>query len=317
MFERFTEKARRAIFFARYEASQFGRPYIEAEHLLLGVFREDRALVSQFLASYSRLEVIRQAITERGKSGVSISTSLDLPLSRESQHVLEYAAEEAESMNHQHVGTPHLLLGLLREENSFAAQLLVEQGLVLDSVREQVQQSEPLAPGRPASVAGLDRWLSEHKAPTGVWAVKQKRLANGTTHFAFYRNEPESEIAQIRQRIDSLIDAMERAIASHEFEKARAYADEEKKAREQLNLEELPPRLPLLCIEIIRDDRFSEVQKRCDGYIAQGVPQIWLLDAGIKRAYTVTATEGLREFKGAVLEISSPPLKMDLSRIFD
>jgi Uma2 family endonuclease len=77
------------------------------------------------------------------------------------------------------------------------------------------------------------------------------------------------------------------------------------------------PRIPLLCIEIIRDDRFSEVQKRCDGYIAQGVPQVWLLDAASKRAYTVTPTEGLREFKGAVLEISSPPLKMDLSRIFD
>jgi hypothetical protein len=269
MLERFTEKARRAIFFARYEASQFGCSYIETEHLLLGVFREDQALASKFLASSSRLEVIRHAITERGKSGVTISTSVDLPLSRDSQRVLEYAAEESESMNHQHVGTPHLLLGLLREEKSFAAQLLGEQGLTLDSVREHVGQSEPQSAAA-VPMPGLDRWLSEQEARGGLWTVKRKRLANGTTHFAIYANHSPEE-----------------------------------------------PRIPLLCIEIIRDDRFSEVQKRCDGYIAQGVPQVWLLDPANKRAYTVTSAEGLREFKGAVLETASPPLEMDLSRIFD
>jgi len=67
-----------------------------------------------------------------------------------------------------------------------------------------------------------------------------------------------------------------------------------------------------VCIEIISDD-LSEVRKRCDDYIAE----VWLLDPYFKRAYTVTKTAGLREFKGEILQIANPPLEMDLTRIFD
>ena len=108
MFERYTEKARRTIFFARYEASQFGCSYIETEHLLLGLFREDKALASQFLESHSKLEAIRYSIAQRGKTGDKIATSVDLPLSQECKRVLAYAAEESEGMNHKTIGTPHL-----------------------------------------------------------------------------------------------------------------------------------------------------------------------------------------------------------------
>jgi Uma2 family endonuclease len=135
---------------------------------------------------------------------------------------------------------------------------------------------------------------------------------------------PAEKLAQILKRIDFIVEGMERAIANHEFEKARFYSDEERKEREnlralreQFNFEEPPPRVPLLCIEVIRDERFSEVQKRCDDYIAEGVTQVWLLDPDFKRAYTVTKTEGLREFKGGILQIADPPLEMDLRRIFD
>ena len=117
---------------------------------------------------------------------------------------------------------------------------------------------------------------------------------------------------------------MERAIANHELEKARFYSDEERKEREnlralreQFNFEEPPPLVPLLCIEVIRDKCFSEVQKRCDDHIAEGVTQVWLLYPDLKRAYTVNKTEGLREFKGGILRIADPPLEMDLGRIFD
>jgi hypothetical protein len=142
MFERYTYKARRAIFFARYEASQFGWSQIEAEFLLLGVFREDKALANQFLASHTKLKDLRHSITQHVKTGPKIATSVDLPLSHECQQVLAYAAEESERMNRRHLGTAHLLLGLLREEKSFAAQLLREQGLTLSLVRAQVLQSE-------------------------------------------------------------------------------------------------------------------------------------------------------------------------------
>src|SRR5580658_8419762 len=98
MFERYTEKARRVIFFARYEASQFGSPYIETEHLLLGVLREDKALTNRLLASNANIEDLRNSITRRGKTGPKISTSVDLPLSHELKRALAYGAEEGERL---------------------------------------------------------------------------------------------------------------------------------------------------------------------------------------------------------------------------
>ena len=72
-----------------------------------------------------------------------------------------------------------------------------------------------------------------------------------------------------------------------------------------------------MCIEIICDEPFSEVQRRSDDHIAEGVAQVWLLHPGLKRAYTVTKTDGFQEFKGEILQSSNPPLEMDLSKIFD
>src|ERR1700728_2150726 len=114
MFERYTEKARRVIFFARYEASQFGSPHIEAEHLLLGILREDKALTNRFLRSHAAVESIRKQIEANRTMGEKTATSVDLPLSNESKRVLAYAAEESERAAQQHIGTEHLLLGLLR-----------------------------------------------------------------------------------------------------------------------------------------------------------------------------------------------------------
>jgi hypothetical protein len=334
MFERYTEKARRTIFFARYEASQFGSPYIEAEHLLLGLLREDKSLASRFLRSPA--ESIREQIERHTAPGQKVPTSVDLPLSHECKRVLAYGAEEAERLNHKHIGTEHMLLGLLREEKCFAAQLLHEQGLTIDSVREQLQQSAPPLAQGSAFFARLDQWLAEREARGGIWTGRQERVANTTTHFDIYAGDqpeesekgqdmaPAEKLAQIQRRIDFIVERMERAIANHEFEKARVFSNEERKEREnlrslreQFNLEEPPPRVPLLCIDIISDERFSEVQKRCEDYIAEGVTQVWLLDPKFKRAYTVTKTEGLREFKGEILQIASPPLEMDLRRIFD
>ena len=112
MFERYTEKARRVIFFARYEASQFGSPYIETEHLLLGLLREDKALTNRFLRSHASVESIRKQIEAHTTIREKVSTSVDLPLSNECKRVLAYAAEEAERLGHKHIGTEHLLLGL-------------------------------------------------------------------------------------------------------------------------------------------------------------------------------------------------------------
>src|ERR1700730_15601415 len=138
MFERYTEKARRVIFFARYEASQFGSPYIETEHLLLGLVREDRSLSHRFLRGPAPVEDIRKQIEANTIVREKVSTSVDLPLSNENRRVLSYAAEEAERLSHRHIGTEHLLLGLLREELSFAARILNEHGVRLSGVREEL-----------------------------------------------------------------------------------------------------------------------------------------------------------------------------------
>lgn len=264
MFERYTERARRTIFFARYEASQFGSAYIETEHLLLGILREDKALANHVLGSYEKLEAIRASIGRRGTKGPKIAISVDLPLSNESKRVLGYAAEESERLNHMEIGTPHLLVGLLHEETSFAAELLREQGLTLDLVRERVQRSDVSLEGGSVSMAGLGRWIAEREEEGSPWTLKQKRLKNGTTHFAICAGGA-----------------------------------------------------PVLCIEVIRDDLFSQVRKRCDSYLTEGVAEVWLLEPGLKRAYTVTQAEGLREFKGEILRIADPPLEMDLRTIFD
>jgi hypothetical protein len=336
MFERYTEKARRTIFFARYEASHFGSLYIEADYLLLGLLREDKELANRFLRSHAAVESIRKQIEDHTARRAKVPTSMDLPLSQECKRVLVYGAEEAERLGHKHIDTDHLLLGLLRVEECFAAQLLREQGLTLDSAREQVRQSEARDAQDEPAFARLDQWLAEREARGGIWAVKRKGVPGRTIHFAIYaRDQPKGDeqglemapaerLAQISKQIDFIVAGVERAIASHEFEKARFYSDEERKEREnlralreQFNLEEPPPRVPLLCIEVIGDERFSEVQKRSDDYIAEGVAQVWLLDPGFKRAYTVTKTEGLREFKGGILQIADPPLEMDLRKIFD
>src|ERR1700691_344149 len=151
MFERYTEKARRVIFFARYEASQFGSPYIETEHLLLGLLREDKQLANRVLRSHAAVDSIRKQIEGHTTVREKVSTSVDLPLSHECKRVLAYGAEEAERLSHKHIGTEHLLLGLLREEKCFAAEILHERGLRLSTIREELQrsQSEKVATNRP------------------------------------------------------------------------------------------------------------------------------------------------------------------------
>src|SRR5688500_13582226 len=141
MFERYTERARRVIFFARYEASQLGSNSIETEHLLLGLIREGKGLTSRiFSKSHLSMESIRKEIEGRALYRDKVSTSVDIPLSSESKRVLGYASEEAERMLHNYIGTEHILLGLMREEKSVAAGILGEKGMRLTSVREDIVQ---------------------------------------------------------------------------------------------------------------------------------------------------------------------------------
>ena len=156
MFERYTEKARRSIFFARYEASNFGSPFIETEHLLLGLLRESQALTTRLLGSRGSVESIRKQVEQNTPVREKIQTSVDLPLSNECKRALAYAAEEAERLSHHYIGTEHLALGLLREDKSFAAKILTEYGVELGTLRKELQDTMPQSlpkPGLPYSGA--------------------------------------------------------------------------------------------------------------------------------------------------------------------
>src|SRR5580704_15528313 len=136
MFERYTEKARRVIFFARYEASQYGNPYIETEHLLLGLFREDHLLARLLLNKTGGAQSLREEIESKITRGERLSTSVEVPLSAEAKRVLNLAAEESQRLGQRQVGTEHLVLGILRQNDCWAARLLTARGFTLDGLRE-------------------------------------------------------------------------------------------------------------------------------------------------------------------------------------
>jgi len=136
MFERYTESARRLLFFARYEASELGASLIEAEHLLLGLVRGNEGTPRDILGLAGvSLEGIRQEVERRAACLARTPTSVEMPFSPLAVGVLEFAREEADRLRHNHIGTEHILLGLLREPGSLAFTVLTEAGVRLDEAR--------------------------------------------------------------------------------------------------------------------------------------------------------------------------------------
>ncbi|HXI02131.1 MAG TPA: ATP-dependent Clp protease ATP-binding subunit [Candidatus Saccharimonadales bacterium] len=137
MFEKFTERAKRVLFLARYEASQMGSRVIGTEHLLLGLLKEGEEVTRElFSRSNINIDVLRSELEEMGPSREKISTSVEIPFSEETKKALAYAEEEGNRMLHPYIGTEHLVLGLLRVEHSAAARMLMERGMVLYAARE-------------------------------------------------------------------------------------------------------------------------------------------------------------------------------------
>jgi ATP-dependent Clp protease ATP-binding subunit ClpC len=131
MFERYTEHARRVIFFARYEASQTGGSEIDTEHLLLGLLHQSPGLVMRLREpeQFERLTSEVRKAAEVRFGGPKLPTNVDMPLAPDARNVLTSAAEEADRMHQKHIGTEHLLLALLSEKDGFAATLLNRFGI--------------------------------------------------------------------------------------------------------------------------------------------------------------------------------------------
>jgi ATP-dependent Clp protease ATP-binding subunit ClpC len=137
MFEKFTEKAKRILFLARYEASQQGSKVIGTEHILLGLLKEGEETTRElFTRANVSMDLLQAELERRNPAREKLSTSVEIPFSEETKKALQFAEEEAERLMHPHIGTEHLLLGLLRLEDSVAGRMLAERGMRLFAVRE-------------------------------------------------------------------------------------------------------------------------------------------------------------------------------------
>jgi ATP-dependent Clp protease ATP-binding subunit ClpC len=139
MFERFTDRARKVMALANQEAQRFNHDCIGTEHILLGLVKEGSGVGAQVLKNLDvDIKKLRLEIEKHVKSGPDMVTMGKLPQTPRAKKVIEFAIEEARSLNHNYVGTEHILLGLLREADGIAAQILMGMGLKLEDIRQEV-----------------------------------------------------------------------------------------------------------------------------------------------------------------------------------
>jgi uncharacterized protein (TIGR03435 family) len=200
MFNRFTQRALRVLFYARSEVSQLGSSALEPEHILLGILDDGDGLGSRILArTGDALDEFRSDIVRRLTGRERVPESDEVPFSASCERVLQYAAEEADRLLHNSVGTEHLLLGLLREERSVAADVLAARGLRIEAVREAIvdllsrgEQLEP--PGPPPTPANTYRWpqipfvpsRTVHILHSGVRSPHESVINHAGTVFSAY-----------------------------------------------------------------------------------------------------------------------------------
>lgn len=204
VFERFTESARRVIFSAKRIAHQVGSPKIETEHLLLGLLTADQRLAWRFLGSPWAADEVWRTVALSKPIGDKTPFPKEIPLSPESKRVLAFAAEEADLCASQNIGTEHLLLGLVREANCFAAQILAKRGMDLASTREDLTRN-----------------------PFDDSVVQQ---------FVRERDPLPGDVIELQTRIKLIASRVKDAISNHDFSKAREHSDEEGQERDRLNL---------------------------------------------------------------------------------
>ena len=170
-YERFTDRARKVMQLANQEAQRFNHEYIGTEHILLGLVKEGSGVAANVLKNLDiDLRKIRLEVEKLVRSGPDLVTMGRLPQTPRAKKVIEYSMEEARNLNHNYVGTEHILLGLLREHEGVAAQVLMNLGLKLEEVRQEVlnllghglenEAMDPtergLDPGGPSGLGGDD-----------------------------------------------------------------------------------------------------------------------------------------------------------------
>ena len=175
MYERFTDRARKVMQLANQEAQRFNHEYIGTEHILLGLVKEGSGVAANVLKNLDiDLRRIRLEVEKIVQAGPDMVTMGKLPQTPRAKKVIEYSIEEARNLNHNYVGTEHLLLGLLREQEGVAAQVLINLGLKLEDVREEVlnllghnmDSGESTGGGGSGGGGGGERTASKGKSKT-------------------------------------------------------------------------------------------------------------------------------------------------------
>jgi ATP-dependent Clp protease ATP-binding subunit ClpA len=233
MFERFTERARRVVVLAQEEARMLNHNYVGTEHLLLGLIHEGEGVAAKALESLGiSLEAVRQQVEEIIGPGQEPPPG-HIPFTPRAKKVLELSLREAKELGHDYIGTEHILLGLIREGDGVAAQVLVKLGADLSRVRQQVIQL--LAdPGEEPALAGTGEAPEMARAAIGMMARRlddvsarvdslDRRLA-AIERWAGLRPDPgdlDQEIARVRREKEAAIDRQD-------FEASAALRDQEK-----------------------------------------------------------------------------------------
>lgn len=155
MFERFTDRARKVMGIANHEAMRFFHEYIGTEHILLGIIQEGSGVAATVLKDFNiDLHRIREEVEKLVRHGPAESPIAKLPLTPRAKRVVEQAIEEARTLHHDHVGTEHLLLGVLHDHDGLAAQVLMNLGVTLSNVRQAVVSAlDPTGSAPPAGPA--------------------------------------------------------------------------------------------------------------------------------------------------------------------
>jgi ATP-dependent Clp protease ATP-binding subunit ClpC len=243
VFEKYNERARRVIFFARYETSQHGGNEIEVEHLLFGLMREDKNLARYLNQSVMSFDAIRKELEAQMPPQPRVAVVVDLPLSAAATRVLDLAANESEAMGHSYIGPEHLLLGVLSEGDSAAAKALASRGVELLSVRADIIRRSTNE-SRPETV----RQLSESWVPAVAQAVRE------TSWFRSPElSEEMNQSGNMRQLLSVEAESLLRVLAAH------GLADGRKLIALATELEDLQARKRF--IDRIREDDISDEER--------------------------------------------------------
>jgi ATP-dependent Clp protease ATP-binding subunit ClpA len=235
MFERFTDRARRVVVLAQEEARMLNHNYIGTEHLLLGLIHEGDGVAARALDDLGvNLDAVRVEVESAIGMGQQ-SASGHIPFTPRAKKVLELSLKEALQLGHNHIGTEHILLGLLRESDGVACQVLVGFGLDPNRVRQAVIQRTAREPGEPRVAFGF-----------GTFTTIEQRLTRIERRLGIVSPPRSPQLTSLDERIAEIRRDKEAAIDAQDFERAGPLRDQEKRlVREREAAEKAEPDVPV------------------------------------------------------------------------